>query len=1037
MRKAVCYAFADYLCRLAGDFVDITDNPYYKVFSSKSAVLAPGITQQINYATTVDDKQLAYYVATVDVTREDVSIMANYASRYPTEWAMARVIDQANTVQAQYGSEDSEHYIPNFNAIVATNAGGYDMSDGDPGGLLVMHGETYKPVNSNGFFAILKNGRAVIGTQGEWNAYADQVEEAIGGFGTILVKDGKVAISASSNYYTSRAPRTAVGITKTGKVVMMVLDGRQEPFSAGGSMEEIAQIMFEAGCVHAINLDGGGSSTFVARQPGDDFLSTMNRPSDGAARSISTSLLAYSLAPSSTKFDHALLETDVDYLTVGTTIQVTATGLSATGNQVDLPEGATWAVSDEAWASITEDGVLMAKKLGAVDVYLMDGEVIIGNKTLNIVNPDQIYFTKEKIDAVYGMSVALPLKALYDGKEVAITSNDINFTLGSEAAGRVEGFTFIVADSGLKAVKVNAALAADPSVTASLNVALYQQGENSFDFNQSTGGDRLLAWDRHVSNSTTEDNSTYLVKNPDEDMVTTYVIAMDMTEIPVPERLEELTYMLPGADMEGASAWTFLMQLAERVSVLTEVTAEITFDKNFDVDISNIKLINDYFTIGYKYLDTETNTMTVRMNWIDQTAALDPEAANPLCIVNGIKLTPKADADWGEKNTLNVANVGKISYDIYLRASGLYSFSVKPENQEVFGLYPFINPNDSSEKGGHFKDVYKNFEDTYTLINALKNGWYIEDGGYAYYIDSEKLTGIHEVEGYYYDFGENGINIGQTKLTALFYDETVGVYRYAKEGLLQTGWQSIEGEWYYFENYKAVSGEKKVGAPTYTFEENGRMAHGVWLETSGGWRYYNGPSYYEKKWQEIDGEWYYFLKGYRVTGYKKVGAVDNAANKLWFDFGEDGISKGVLPKDLYEIEGKLYYIIDGEQQVGLHKVNGDYYFFLSNGDVARSMKYYAWETHCDLPCANYYFDADGKVVDTGLVWLSDGLYYVENRKLVTNDAGLRKIGDDYYFVASNGRCATGEYNCWATKCDLPTGTYEFDAECKMIAGPIK
>jgi len=62
---------------------------------------------------------------------------------------------------------------------------------------------------------------------------------------------------------------------------------------------------------------------------------------------------------------------------------------------------------------------------------------------------------------------------------------------------------------------------------------------------------------------------------------------------------------------------------------------------------------------------------------------------------------------------------------------------------------------------------------------------------------------------------------------------------------------------------------------------------------------------------------------------------------------------------------------------------------------------------------------------------------VENRKLVTNDAGLRKIGDDYYFVASNGRCATGEYNCWATKCDLPTGTYEFDAECKMIAGPIK
>ena len=38
----------------------------------------------------------------------------------------------------------------------------------------------------------------------------------------------------------------------------MALDGRQEPFSAGGSAIEIAHIMQDAGCVAAINLDGGG-----------------------------------------------------------------------------------------------------------------------------------------------------------------------------------------------------------------------------------------------------------------------------------------------------------------------------------------------------------------------------------------------------------------------------------------------------------------------------------------------------------------------------------------------------------------------------------------------------------------------------------------------------------------------------------------------------------------------------------------------------------------------------------------------------------
>ena len=168
-----------------------------------------------------------------------------------------------------------------------------------------------------------------------------------------------------------------------------------------------------------------------------------------------------------------------------------------------------------------------------------------------------------------------------------------------------------------------------------------------------------------------------------------------------------------------------------------------------------------------------------------------------------------------------------------------------------------------------------------------------------------------------------------------------------------------------------------------------------------------------------------------MTGYQNVEAIDNASKTLWYDLGEDGICKGVLSEDLYEIEGKLYYIIDGEQQVGLHQVEGDYYFFLAKADVVRSQKHYAWTTSCDLPCANYYYGADGKMIDTGLIQLSDGLYYIENRKLCV-DGGLRKIGEDYYFVASNGRCATGKYNCWATKCDLPTGTYYFYADGKMI-----
>lgn len=207
---------------------------------------------------------------------------------------------------------------------------------------------------------------------------------------------------------------------------------------------------------------------------------------------------------------------------------------------------------------------------GTVEISLMLDDTVIGQKTMHIVLPNNLYFTKAKLDAVYGETVELPLKALYDGKPVTIKAEDVTLTMDNPAAGTFDGFAFTASSAGtVRTVNVTAALTNDASVKASVSLSLYNQGEASFAFEQAIGGDRQLAWDRRVSNSTTEDNVTYNVVTPGRDMVTSYTFAIDMTQIPVPERLEELTYMLPGADMEGASAWTFLLQLAQRVSVLS------------------------------------------------------------------------------------------------------------------------------------------------------------------------------------------------------------------------------------------------------------------------------------------------------------------------------------------------------------------------------------------------------------------------------------------------------------------------------------
>ena len=1030
MRKACCYAFADYICYLAGDYVNVTTNPYYTVFATESTTLAPGITQQINHATSADGKQMVYYLATGDLTRSDVNVYANYKDNDPTKgWGMQRVMDQANAAQERHS------HIENYNVIAAINGGGYDMATGEPAGLLVMEGVEYHPINNSGFFAIMKDGTPKIGTMAEYNECKDQIQEAIAGFGTTLVRDGELAITATSNYYADRASRTAVGVTKTGKIVFMVLDGRQEPVSCGGSMIEIAQIMQEAGCVEAINLDGGGSTTYVARQPGDDELSVVNKPSDGVARSVSTSMIMVSTAPSSTAFDHAVLTAEADYMTVGSSVQLTASGVSATGNAVALPEGTTWSVSDARWATITDDGVLTAQRNGSVEAYLKLGEEIVGRITLNIVSPQQVYFTKTSVDVVYGASVELPVKALYENKPVAIKPSDLVFTLSNEAGGTIEGFSFFAKEgTGLKNLKITVALANDPNATATIGVALYNQGEASFDFDRATGGSRILAWDRKVSNSVTDDNHTYTVVDMNKDMVTSYIIALDMAEIPMPEQLEDLTYMLPGADMEDACAWKFLLQLAERISVLSEVKATVTFDKNFDVDISGLTVVNEYFKMEKKEFDAATNTVTLTMSWIDQTQPINEDEAKPLCIVSGIKLTPKKDAAWDAKDRLTVTNTGEISYKIYMRANGLYSFCLKPENQVIYGLQPFVNPNLESEKGGWFADTYTTFSDSYNMVNVSMNGWMIEEGGYAYYVNGERYFGIREVDGLYYDFGKNGLNVGKTTYTGLFYDETAKAYRYSNLGELQTGWSQIEGEWYYFlNNTNAATGRLKVNGLYFDFEENGKLVAGVWVNLLGGLRYYFGPDYYWRHWQQIDGEWYYFWDGYCYTGSRYIRTIEDNTKNLWYDLGDDGRMRGVIADGLHEFDGKLYLTKDGVQQEGLHKVGDDYYFFAYSGDVKRDVDYYAYVTHCDLPCANYYFAADGKL-GNGVVEKSDGLYYYEKGK--PGKAGLTKWNGDYYFVSSTGKLAIGEKYAYASNCDLGEGTYIFGSDGKMLRGVV-
>lgn len=117
-----------------------------------------------------------------------------------------------------------------------------------------------------------------------WNT----IRHAVCG-GPRLVEDGRVSINGKEEKFDhsivhGRHPRTAVGVTFDGDLLLVVVDGRTKR-NAGMTLDELANYFRKLGVRHAINLDGGGSSSMIIKGR------TVNSPSDGCERRISNGIL--------------------------------------------------------------------------------------------------------------------------------------------------------------------------------------------------------------------------------------------------------------------------------------------------------------------------------------------------------------------------------------------------------------------------------------------------------------------------------------------------------------------------------------------------------------------------------------------------------------------------------------------------------------------------------------------------------------------------------------------------------------------------
>ncbi len=1066
LREACCYVFADFLYDLAKDDLVAPENPddtpgenegsnaIYKVFNSTSSTLAPGVTQNISYALDSNGKQMVFYYAKADITREDVSVFANYANNDPSKgWAMAPVSAQMQAAQDRHSNpNDTANYVPNYNVVAGTNANFYNMSTGQPSGLLVMEGVTY--TTGRNFFAILKDGTPIIASAAEYDAYKANIQEGVGG-GNILVKNGENIMDPAN---TSKMPRSCVGITAAGEIIMIVLDGRQEPFSAGATYYEMAQIMLDAGCVMALELDGGGSATYDAKQEGSNEITLVSRPCDTIERSVSGSLMIVSTAHVSNEFHHAVVEAPTDYITVGSSFALNAVGVSSSGHQAAIPESATLAVSDSTKGSVVGN-VFTATAVGSVDVQLVvDGEVV-GYKTIEIIRrPTALVFSESMMNVIYGVSEELPLVATYDSSPVTINTNDVIFELSNAAAGTMDGFAFTgIQESGVRNVTVTAKVKTDVNITASMSLRLYSSDESIFDFKDVTAGNESLAWNRDVVNTVTLNEKEYYVVDKNADIYASYVFALDMKAIKAPARLQPLMEYLNGfAGNVGddASPWDYLLALGARVSGLTNVTIQTTFPEGVKVDVSDVTFVNDFLKIKSSTFDEATRTLTISCAWTRQTDGIDPSTANSIAILSGVRLIPTDEALGSGLVSVDVT--GSVTYDIYLDTSQLHSFAKDPENQAKYGIYDYINPEDPEDAGGHFRDTYITFEDHFQIYNEALNGWVTggaDNDLHYYYVNNEMVTGVYMApdidgsgESFYYDFGADGICMGV--YSGFLEDEASGSRRYVMLGKIQSGWIMLRDGWYYFHpsTKLAVEGTYTIDAIPFEFE-GGRVLHGVWVRYNDGYRYWYGPSYYKKSAStdsaiyQIDGSLYIFDRsGYRETG---IVATYATTGSTYYECAPDG--KATLYTGPYN--DRFYKDGEAQKAYALFEHKGNFYFvdagnkFLRNTRVYLSANRVAGFTYANgaaLKEGYYEFDANGRmVVLNGLV--GDNFYayntMLTGKRLVSYEGNFYYIGADNKIVVNGSAFVSAAEAAgffYADGAAVEESYYDFDAEGKMI-----
>lgn len=361
--------------------------------------------------------------------------------------------------------------------------------------------------------------------------------------------------------------------------------------------------------------------------------------------------------------------------------------------------------------------------------------------------------------------------------------------------------------------------------------------------------------------------------------------------------------------------------------------------------------------------------------------------------------------------------------------------------QEINGSWKYLKEDGTVEAGKtgwqEINESWKYLKEDGT-VDTGKNGWMEMESGRWIYVSKGNgsfKTGWQQINNRWYYLDKTGKR--DTSKTGLQENVQGNVYFLNADGTVKNGFQNVSGHTYYFgkdgkrQNY---TGWKTIDGKIYYFNN----AHQMTNTGKNGWYHLNNQWYWMENgqsvtgWRSVKGKWYYMDPATSVmrTGFFRdssgrlyhsdgsgamTGGGWNLINGSWYWMHNNGViqqgwlklgntwyyldaNTGAMRTGWYQVNGTWYYSNgSGAMQTGWIKPGGTWYYLHGSGAMA--------EGWINLGGTWYYLTPGNGGMRTGWYQVNGTWYYSRGNGAMAANAWI----DGYYYVGANGAMVS---NCW-------------------------